>query len=45
MGHPTKAKTVTGWNPRKTSYEKHVKIMAEHDRQIAKRQKAVKGAD
>ena len=43
LGDPTKAKTVLGWNPRKTSYEKLVKIMAEHDRQIAKRQKAVKG--
>ena len=42
-GDPTKAKTVLGWNPRKTSWEKLVKIMAEHDRQIAKRQKAVKG--
>ncbi len=40
-GDPTKAKTVLGWNPQKTSYEKLVKIMAEHDRKLAKREKAI----
>lgn len=39
-GDPTKAKTVLGWNPQKTSYEELVKIMAEHDRSLAKREKA-----
>ncbi len=39
-GDPTKAKTVLGWNPQKTSYEELVKIMAEHDRELAKREKA-----
>ena len=34
-GDPTKAKTVLGWNPTKTSYEELVKIMALHDRKIA----------
>lgn len=43
-GDPTKAKTVLGWNPQKTSYEELVRIMAEHDRMIAKREKAVKAA-
>lgn len=36
LGDPTKAKTVLGWNPQKTSYEELVKIMALHDREIAK---------
>lgn len=35
-GNPTKAKTLLGWNPQKTSYEKLIKIMAEHDRKLAK---------
>ncbi len=30
-GDPTKAKTVLGWNPTKTSYERLCQIMAEHD--------------
>lgn len=31
LGDPTKAKTKLGWNPRKTSFDELVKIMAEHD--------------
>ncbi len=31
LGDPTKAKTVLGWNPRKTSFEELVKIMTEND--------------
>lgn len=30
-GDPTKATTMLGWNPTKTSFEKLVKIMVEHD--------------
>ena len=30
-GDPTKAKAKLGWNPNKTSFEKLVKIMVEHD--------------
>ncbi len=41
-GDPTKAKTVLGWNPQKTSYERLVEIMAKHDRELAKREKAMK---
>lgn len=37
-GDPTKAKTVLGWNPQKTSYEELCKIMAEHDLQLAKKE-------
>ncbi len=43
-GDPTKAKTVLGWNPQKTSYEELVEIMAKHDRELAKQQKAMAGA-
>lgn len=44
-GDPTKAKTVLGWNPQKTTYEELVEIMAKHDRMLAKREKAMKAAD
>ena len=37
-GDPTKAKTVLGWNPQKTSYEDLVRIMAEHDLELAKKE-------
>lgn len=40
-GDPTKAKTVLGWNPQKTSYPELVRIMAEHDRELAKREKTL----
>lgn len=43
-GDPTKARTVLGWNPQKTSYEELVKIMAEHDRELAKQEAKVKCA-
>ncbi len=43
-GDPTKAKTVLGWNPQKTSYEELVCIMAEHDRAIAKNEAKIKAA-
>lgn len=38
-GDPTKAKTVLGWNPQRTSYEELVRIMAEHDRTLAREEK------
>ena len=44
-GDPTKAKTVLGWNPQKTSYEELVRIMSEHDRALAKRERAVQDAE
>ncbi len=31
LGDPTKAKTLLGWNPRKTSFEELVGIMVRHD--------------
>lgn len=42
LGDPTKARTVLGWNPQKTSYEELVRIMAEHDRLLAKKEAAMK---
>lgn len=43
-GDPTKAKTVLGWNPQKTSYEELVRIMAENDRELAKQEAKTKSA-
>ncbi len=43
-GDPTKAKTVLGWNPQKTSYAELVEIMAKHDRELAKQEVALKAA-
>lgn len=42
-GDPTKAKTVLGWNPQKTSYSELVRIMAEHDLELAKQEAKAKG--
>jgi len=41
-GDPTKARTVLGWNPQKTSYEELIALMAKHDRELAKEEKAMK---
>lgn len=41
-GDPTKARTVLGWNPQKTSYEELIRIMAEHDRKLAKQERAMR---
>lgn len=41
LGDPTKAKTVLGWNPQKTSYEELVRIMAQHDYKRAQQEAAV----
>lgn len=37
LGDPTKAKTLLGWNPNKTSFEQLVKIMVEHDMRFARK--------
>ena len=41
-GDPTKARTVLGWNPQKTSYEELVHLMAVHDRNLARQERAMK---
>ena len=43
-GDPTKAKTVLGWNPQKTTYEELVRIMSVHDRELAMRERTLKEA-
>ncbi len=42
-GDPTKAKTILGWNPQKTSYEQLIEIMARHDRELARKEKVQNG--
>lgn len=42
LGDPTKAKTLLGWNPRKTSFEELVRIMVRHDMEKVKRMLAAK---
>lgn len=42
-GDPTKAKTVLGWDPAKTSVEELCRIMVESDLEIARREAAQKG--
>ena len=37
LGDPTKAKTLLGWNPRKTSFEELIKIMVSHDMKFVKK--------
>ena len=41
LGDPTKARTVLGWNPQATSYERLIEIMAEHDRALARHERTV----
>jgi GDPmannose 4,6-dehydratase len=40
-GDPTKARTVLGWNPQKTSYQQLIELMAKHDRALARQEKAM----
>ena len=37
LGDPTKAKTLLGWNPQKTSFEDLVRIMVQHDMKKVKK--------
>ena len=38
LGDPTKAKTQLHWEPQKTGYEELIRIMAAHDRTLAKKE-------
>lgn len=40
LGDPTKAKTVLGWNPQKTSFEELVRIMVESDQKKVRVERA-----
>ncbi len=42
LGDPTKARTKLHWDPQKTSYEELVRIMARHDRELARIEKLQK---
>ena len=42
LGDPTKARTLLGWNPRKTSFGELVSIMVRHDMEKVKRMIATK---
>lgn len=37
LGDPTKARTLLGWNPTKTSFQELVKIMVTHDMKFVKK--------
>lgn len=37
LGDPTKAKTLLGWNPRKTSFKELIRIMVSHDLKFVKK--------
>jgi GDPmannose 4,6-dehydratase len=39
LGDPTKAKTLLGWNPRKTSFGELVKLMVKHDMKFVRKLK------
>ena len=39
LGDPTKARTLLGWNPQKTSFEDLVKLMVRHDMKFVKKLK------
>jgi len=39
LGDPTKAKTLLGWNPTKTSFKELVKIMVKHDMEFVRKHK------
>ncbi|MDY9918316.1 MULTISPECIES: GDP-mannose 4,6-dehydratase [Proteiniphilum] len=45
LGDPTKAKTLLGWNPRKTSFEELVRLMVRHDMKFVKKLKAKDAID
>jgi GDPmannose 4,6-dehydratase len=44
LGDPTKAKTVLGWNPTKTSFEDLVKIMMKSDMALVEKEERIKKA-
>ncbi|MEG1910618.1 MAG: GDP-mannose 4,6-dehydratase, partial [Bacteroidales bacterium] len=37
LGDPTKARTLLGWDPTATPFEKLVKIMVDHDLEFVKK--------
>ena len=41
LGDPTKAKTLLGWNPTKTSFDELINIMVKHDIEYVKRHRVM----
>lgn len=41
LGDPSKAKENLGWNPQQTSYEDLVRLMAEHDIEVVKKEEII----
>ena len=41
LGDPTKAKTLLGWNPTKTSFDELINIMVKHDIEYVKRHRGM----
>ncbi|MFP3153791.1 GDP-mannose 4,6-dehydratase [Lachnospiraceae bacterium ZAX-1] len=41
LGDPTRARTILGWNPQKTSYDELVSIMAKYDLKLAQEEKNI----
>ncbi|MDF1617766.1 GDP-mannose 4,6-dehydratase [Petrocella sp. FN5] len=42
LGDPTKAKTVLGWNPTKTSFEALIKLMVKSDVKLVEREESIR---
>ena len=42
LGDPTKAKVKLGWNPRRTSYVDLIRLMSQHDRLLARAERAAR---
>jgi GDPmannose 4,6-dehydratase len=42
LGDPTKAKTLLGWNPRKTSFNELVSLMIKHDIKIVEQEQRIR---
>jgi GDPmannose 4,6-dehydratase len=42
LGDPTKAKTLLGWNPNKTSFEELIKIMVKSDLKLVEREEKIR---
>jgi GDPmannose 4,6-dehydratase len=42
LGDPTKARTLLGWNPRKTSFKQLVSLMVKHDMKLVEREERIR---
>jgi GDPmannose 4,6-dehydratase len=42
LGDPSKARTLLGWNPRKTSFKQLVSLMVKHDMKLVEREERIR---